>query len=516
VSFELPRRRRLGRFDLLYKLADGGMGEVYAAMMRGPSGFEKLVVVKMLHVELQRDLRFVSMFRAEARVLGKLNHPNISQIVDYGVEDGVDFMALEYVEGLSLSQMLRAGPLPPALALGIADQLCIGLHYAHQLHDDHGVTGLVHRDVSPSNVMVDRAGLVKLLDFGIAKLLVQGAPHTTRVAGKAGYMSPEQVRGEATDARTDVFAAAAVVFEMVTAAPAFRKATDFLTFEAILTSERPQLAAAPPPLQAALHRALRVSRAERTPSIAALRDELAAAAPALGGGATSVELAAFLAERFASALQAPREQLRAAQRGAAEPPLAGAGSAPVSAPRRTELADDGAARGSAASQPRRRRGRWGAAVATLGGVAALWFAVTALARGGRADADPPSASVANTRDAGAPARHAAGAAPAHATVVEPRAMPGGAEVADVAEVTIARARPAAPTRASSGFGKLTLDAEPYAEVELDGEPIGTTPIASRQVAAGRHRVVLRFPHGEVRRLVVDVPRGGHVRRQVPP
>ena len=198
---------RLGKYQLLRKLATGGMAEVFLAKTDGPMGFEKHLVIKRILPHLAEDPQFVDMFLAEAKLAAQLNHPNLVQLFDFGEAEGSYFIAMEYIDGPTLRLLLsRARDLRIPITLGLAARIVSsaaeGLAYAHDFRDH--VTDeplhLVHRDVSPDNILVSRSGGVKLVDFGIAK--ARGQSHHTQagtVKGKVAYMAPEQLRGEPLD-----------------------------------------------------------------------------------------------------------------------------------------------------------------------------------------------------------------------------------------------------------------------------------------------------------------------------
>jgi eukaryotic-like serine/threonine-protein kinase len=222
VSPEKPMDR-LGDYHLRKRLAVGGMGEVHLGEKLGPEGFVKSVVIKSVRPELAQDPSFVQLFLDEARLAGLLQHPNIAQVFDFGLADGVYFIAMEYVAGYTLDDIRRKlaerGHLMPLEHVAnIASQACQGLHYAHSLTDRHGESlGLVHRDVSPHNLMVGRDGTVKLVDFGIAK--ARAGLTRVRAKGKVGknaYMSPEQAQGESVDGRSDLFSLGVCLWELTT------------------------------------------------------------------------------------------------------------------------------------------------------------------------------------------------------------------------------------------------------------------------------------------------------------
>jgi serine/threonine protein kinase len=213
---------RFGKYELLRRLGHGGMAEVYLARQDGPEGFAKQVVLKQVLPQHLDKANFRSMFLDEARLAARLSHPNICQVFDLGEVDGRFFLAMEYVDGLTVSHLLssltrRGLRMPLDATLRVVSAVLEALHAAHTLTDEAGSPlQVVHRDVTPSNVMVTAQGSVKLLDFGIARM--RGRSTETRVGmakGKLGYMAPEQVRSQPLDARTDVFQVGAVLYQLV-------------------------------------------------------------------------------------------------------------------------------------------------------------------------------------------------------------------------------------------------------------------------------------------------------------
>lgn len=214
---------QLGSYRLRKRLAVGGMGEVYLGEKIGPEGFVKPVVLKCVLPQLARDRAFVQLFLDEARLAALLNHPNIAQVYDFGLVEDVYYIAMEYVPGYTVDDIRRKlksinAYMPLEHVACIASQVCQGLHYAHTLTDANGLgLGLVHRDVSPHNLIVSIDGSVKVVDFGIAK----ARAGLTRVqakgaVGKFGYMSPEQSRGEVVDGRSDIFSLGVCLWELLT------------------------------------------------------------------------------------------------------------------------------------------------------------------------------------------------------------------------------------------------------------------------------------------------------------
>ncbi len=239
---------RLGKYDILALLAIGGTAEIYLARIAGEAGFEKYVVVKCLLDHLADDADFVRMFLDEARLGAQLDHSNIVQTLELGQHNGRYYMVMEHLAGMSLAQLARkthervpTGVIPVEIVLGLASQACSGLHYAHHRTGTDGKQlNVVHRDVSPQNLVVTFEGVLKIVDFGIAKA-DQRQTHTKSgtIKGKFAYMSPEQCLAEPIDRRTDVFALGTVVHELLTARRLFKRTNTYETYQAILKGNVP-------------------------------------------------------------------------------------------------------------------------------------------------------------------------------------------------------------------------------------------------------------------------------------
>jgi eukaryotic-like serine/threonine-protein kinase len=265
--------RRLGRFQIIGRLATGGMAEVYLALSGELPGFRTLIVVKRILPHLASNGQFIRMFLDEARLAALLDHPNVVRIIEVGHDGEEYFLAMELVQGKPLSAVLRKAarerrPPSPALAAYLIAQAASGLGYAHGLTDGNGQPlGVVHRDVSPQNVLVSFEGAVKLIDFGVARAFGRVA-HTSPggLKGKIEYMSPEQASAEEVDHRADVFALGVVLWEVLTGRRLFRRETELATMRAIVDDPIPkpsEVAEVPPELEAVVMRALRKRRDAR-------------------------------------------------------------------------------------------------------------------------------------------------------------------------------------------------------------------------------------------------------------
>jgi serine/threonine protein kinase len=243
-----PSSRELGKYRLIAEIGRGGMGVVHLAVLRGLEGFRKLVVVKELRPEVLDTEACVAMFMAEARVAARLNHPNIVQTIEVGADAARRFIAMEYLDGQPLQQIVQralkqSNRMSLRMHLGIIVDVLTALDYAHELRDFDGrPLGVVHRDVSPQNVMVTYEGQTKLLDFGISK--TTDAMHETRdgvLQGKMRYMAPEQASGASVDRRADLFAVGAMLWEAVVGHRPWEGMTDGAVLQSLITGAVPRV-----------------------------------------------------------------------------------------------------------------------------------------------------------------------------------------------------------------------------------------------------------------------------------
>jgi serine/threonine protein kinase len=319
----IPRDARdFGSYQLIAKLATGGMAEIFLARPTGADDRDVMVLKRILP-HLAEDEHFVTMFRDEADLASKLIHKNVCHVRAFGEYGGTWFISMEYLHGVPLSRMMtrlsKVGKmLDFRVVAGIIVQACEGLHAAHEARGPDGqLMNVVHRDVSPPNMMVCADGVVKLLDFGIAK--ARGANSQTRtgtVKGKNAYMSPEQILGKPLDRRSDVFALAVVMYEMLAIRRLFHRDSDFLTFKAIteepipeIRERRPDL---PPGMRAALLQAMARDPNGRFDTALAFGNAIRNSVSTLGGPATLQDLARLLFTDFADEMAARDEILKAA------------------------------------------------------------------------------------------------------------------------------------------------------------------------------------------------------------
>ncbi len=315
----------LGRYELLVPVGVGGMACVWAARLSGHRGFSKLVAIKTIlaHLTIHRD--FENMLLDEARIAAEAHHPNVCNLFDVGEEQGILYLVLEWVNGDSLLQVLRGAqpkaitPLDYRIAARIVADACAGLHAAHELTDEGGKPlDVVHRDVSPHNILVSLDGTTKVADFGIAK--AQGQLHqatrTGELRGKLAYMAPEQMNGAPLDRRADIFAMGSVLYHATTGQAPFRGDTDVCIIRAVLDAdyEAPTRIVEdyPPALAAIVGRALSARPEDRFETAERMQNALEVWLASEGRVTTINDVAEVVRQRIGAKLEQRRQQVRAA------------------------------------------------------------------------------------------------------------------------------------------------------------------------------------------------------------
>lgn len=377
-SSELFFRRELGKYRLLASLGEGGMANVYLAVSHGRGGFTKLVVVKVMRASLANDAELVALFLEEARIAARLSHPNVVQTYEIGEDDGAHFIAMEYLEGQPLSEIVRRRPdvsavFPLRFHVRVLADALVGLQYAHEVGDFHGRRlGLIHRDISPQNIFVTYAGHTKILDFGIAKVS-SGAIQTQTgiLRGKVAYMAPEQVMGEPLDQSVDTYAFGVMLWEAL-AGSRLRRAADSDRLAEIVNRDvrdpRALAPEAPAELVRVCLKALARQREARYASAAAMHADLDAWLEATSPRVVADDVGRHVATQFASERERIREIVES-QLDASSPELLVLSLFPPAAP-------------SAAAAPIARaastRARWRLVAAAFVGlsvaIVATWFA----------------------------------------------------------------------------------------------------------------------------------------------
>jgi len=531
----VPRDARdFGAYQLIAKLATGGMAEIFLARPTGAAN-RNVMVLKRILPHLAEDEHFVTMFRDEAELASKLIHKNICHVHAFGEFGGTWFISMEYLHGVPLSRMMtrlsKVGKmLDFRVVAGIIVQACEGLHAAHEARGPDGQPmNIVHRDVSPPNIMVCADGQVKLLDFGIAKARgVNSRTRTGTVKGKNAYMSPEQILGRPLDRRSDVFALAVVMYEMLAIRRLFHRDSDFLTFKAIteepipeIRDRRPDL---PPGMRAALLQAMARDPNGRFDSALAFGNAIRNSVSTLGGPATPQDLMRLLATDFGDEMAARDEILKAADdpapiaptrpaRPTPPPPLPNtvARSGEVDRPRaRTSTGNleavpsmivaPGTSRANTAPQVldltsnvlpdlwmvdpntdllhgHRMKSMRNAAIAI--GVLLVLAAVVFFATSRTAEHEVDRTVVAHATDDAAPA-----------DAGSPIDAPGDLTRDEI----IARSR----------FGFFSIAATATTQIYIDNKLIGDTPLTRLPLTPGPHKVKAVGPHGKIKQLTITM------------
>ncbi len=316
----------LGRYELVFRVATGGMGEVWAARLKGTRGFQKVVALKFLLPELSHNPNFEQMFLDEAELASRIKHPNVVQVTDLGEEDEILYQVMEWVSGESLWTAMRAatkkGGVPLEVAARIICQVCAGLHAAHELRDDEGkFIGLVHRDVSPQNVLLTRQGIAKVVDFGVAKFAGRGVAATQvgELKGKVPYMAPEHIHGKELDRRADVFSIGVLFYQLIAGAHPFLADNDQLTMARISSpvpavSLRSRVPSIPAELSRVVDAALAKDREKRTKTALELMHEIERAVPGASMSSTNDLVSAWLKDLVGRQIDARDDELREALR----------------------------------------------------------------------------------------------------------------------------------------------------------------------------------------------------------
>lgn len=451
--------QRIDRYDLVAEIASGGMATVYLARLSGVGGFRRFVAIKRLHPHLAGEQEFVEMFLDEARLAAGIHHPNVVPILEVGASDRGYYLVMEYVEGDTLARLLaRAATsglrLPAAIGTRVLIDMLLGLHAAHELRDEHGEpTELVHRDVSPQNVLVGIDGVTRITDFGVARAASRlSATRAGQLKGKIAYMAPEQAVGDpSVDRRADVFSSGIVLWEVLAARRLFKAENEAATLSRVISEPIPHICEVNPDIDPGVGevvmRSLERDRDERYSSCSEFADDLEKAATRVSDLASSREVAAYVTQVIGNEISQQREAVRSwlarsepsqgrqdvfdmASRVAAQPPpgtvdQSGLVASPLSAP----LGEPQIETGGRSKTPLI------IAIAALVGFIGVGAAVTFMGRGETVEehpvsqASPPStdtakATAAQTVSTSKAAESAAPAVTATATATaEPSATP---------------------------------------------------------------------------------------------
>jgi eukaryotic-like serine/threonine-protein kinase len=499
---------RFGKYTLIRRLATGGMAELFLAIQKSVAGFEKLIVIKRILPAQNKDREFIEMLLNEARVAATLSHPNVVQTFDVGQIDGTYFIAMEHVHGEDLRSIVRhmkkkdVIEFPLEHALSIVLGVCAGLAYAHDRRDLDGTPlHIVHRDISPQNIVVTFTGDVKIVDFGIAKSdakLEEQIPGG-RLKGKVPYMSPEQARGETIDWRSDIFAAGVMLFELTTGKRLFKGANEYETLKLIVDEEYPLPSQAclgyPSQLEVIVMRALAKDRAHRWQSAREMQGAIEELVRKERLPVSTIALSKFMQGLFEEKLANQKEALlqgkQLADIIAIDTGVESTGGA-ESHGRSMSMTTGDSTRMPAGKPQGRARGAWigVSAAALLAAGAIVWWT-----RGPATPAHAPSAALA----APVPALPSPELNPVAAGSAPPP-VPEETATAPVVSTTPATAAPRTATRQpalaatasatmATATGKLNVSARGgWCTLSIDGAPHGPTPVAGIVLPAGRHTV----------------------------
>ena len=521
---------RIGRYELRFELASGGMGSVYLARLDGTAGFEKLVALKRIHPHLAREADCIEMFLDEAKIASRITHPNVCSVFDFGQVDGEYYIAMEYLVGEPLARLYtqvakipeqRRSPLLPLRMARIIVDACEGLHAAHELKDANGdLLNVVHRDVSPRNLFITYDGAVQLVDFGVASARERlHKTSTGDVKGTIAYMAPEQLKAGTIDRRIDTWALGAALWEALAVKRLFKRDTTANTMFALLYEDiappskfRPQV---PKELDDIALKALARDPDERWQSAREMGQALRRFLSKQGELIGPAELSEWMAQLFPQG-EARKNQLMELARMQRAPVL----SIPVSD--EFEMTQAATLAGTLPLAPKNRPSRR-MLVALVAGLVAIGGGVAAAIYSGyRTDEAEPSlaamAEAAPGKTVPAPQPLPAPEPEVAPAPLEPAATPAAPEPADEipaalppveskpkTAVRARKRRTRSKPKASGKPGTVNLVTRGgWAEVFKDGKSLGSTP-KRLTLPAGRHKLLLkRSGNGPPKRIFVDV------------
>ena len=484
-----------GRYQLQDRIAIGGTAEVFRARLHGADGSQRPVVVKRVLPQFARDERFRRLFEEEARVALGVDHANIVGVLDHGTMGETCFIAMELVEGKNLAQLLasamdRGAALPEGLAAFVAAQVGEALSFIHHRTGSGGAPlEIIHRDVSPQNILVSWTGEVKLTDFGIAKSIVrQEKTVDGTLRGKLEYMAPEQARLSEVDHRADIFSLGCVLYETLQGAPPFRGGTELETLERL---RRGVMEVSPMELDChelltqVMVRALALRREDRyqkaSEMVADLELYMERQGSPVGGevlGLWVKEIATDAGPPAVNALDlAVQRLLGQSVEEPAAPPVATSVFASSQTPEPTPLAPP---MPQAAPPARASRRTLQVVLLLVAFVGVCGWLLWAYHHFGEPDR-PVVVATPRLQDASAP----------------PAAPLPAPDLASPAQAPPPKERPPRTRPRPRAFGVITINSMPWSRVRLDGRSLGNTPVVKLRVAAGRHRLELRSPDGKV-------------------
>ncbi len=524
------------RYTPVARIGSGGQAEILLAVQSNPGGFEKLVVIKRLWPHLADDQRSRRRLEQEAQLVARLHHPNVCQVLNLIENETGPLVVLEYLDGITFEQVIAALPAVRTaddirLIAGILQQTCEGLHSVHTLRSRTSAPAcLVHRDVSSRNVIITRAGIVKVIDFGIAKATSNRDSRVAHIRGTVPFMSPEQVQGLELDHRSDIYSLAVLAYEALSGVSLHRRDNVAATFDSILNDSPPPIAnqpAVPPALEHAVLRALAKARDNRTASARDFGTAVAEAVRGAGGSMGLAEIASVIETRFADALAQRARQFDAlsltptlpaqqpelwTERTFLELPRLNLSAIPHSTSTITVAPAVIDLKPTPVPTQHRSQRRWivptALATSAMVVVAVTWSSEpVAVTLPDRARASGESKATLQDRRV-LPSEHPP-------NVVASPSSGSAFVIVDGPKNGEADARPPARPRnsqphASPGF--LTLASNPTATIRIDGKLVGETPLYRLALPPGKHRIVATRADGRKQAQTINLRSNEDIRR----
>ena len=507
---------QIADYQVLTRISSGGMGDVLLVRRSGVHGFEKLAAIKIIRSNLPNFTEMRTMFLDEARLMARLNHPVISQVYDFGEESNRLYLVMEYVPGISFDALIDRRPPPVVAARAMAD-VCLGLHAAHRLTDLSGRSlGVVHRDVSPQNLMLNFDGCVKILDFGIALMRDRETRATQhgQIKGKPAYMAPEQLKNQPMDHRTDIFAASVVLYELLTGHRLFVGDNVYAVAksieESIILPPSHLVGVLPPGLDDVVMKGLERDPRDRFKSALDMAQELANLVSKTEGETLEHYATHALAQDRIKHLEWLQKIISGTVDQDSPGRPAGVKTAPLKFTRLTEelagpvVTPDYLTHADIITTgmvPRR-----------FGRKAALWLGLLILLAGLSAGAvalfwdrspppkavDPVPAEPVVAEDPTPPEEEASLGIELEVedpieVIIKKKPKPRHRKIRRVKKPKTAVIQPPERVVPPKVFGFITIAADPYANVRIDGREAGTTPIFRRKLPVGLHEVILISP-----------------------
>jgi serine/threonine protein kinase len=502
---------KFGQYILLEKVAAGGMAELFKAKKIGIEGFERILAIKRILPHISSDEEFIDMFIAEAKLVAQLSHKNIAQIYDFGKTGSNYFIAMEYVKGKDLRSLLkrcqeRSVSMPANLAIFIAREILSALGYAHKQKDSMGKDlKLIHRDVSPQNILISYEGEVKVIDFGIAKAESHSHTKTGTIKGKISYMSPEQAWGKSIDHRSDIFSLGIVLYEMITGKRLFKGETEINTLEKVREAKvepfSPSLIAiTPSELESVVLKALAKEVKDRYQDASLMETDLGKILFALSSTEPASDLKKFMGDLFCAEIEA---ECKTEIEGATKSVQIDRKAVAVPKERARARPQERQERIQSRPEPRRRIFPYillaSAVVAALIAVFVIWPHTIGENRYINFISESMQNQDEQTEVNTGAKEELPVVLPEQAADINEQAEPSPQEITQEPVVK----KPPPPV----AKGNLTVNAIPWADIYVNGKHYGTTPKTIKALKTGQHKVKLENPNFEVWTTNVQIAEG---------